>query len=97
MVKAVRTARFAPWSVPSHLPTAEALDQLLELEDVESITVEVHGGGPLDGSDLCTQVMIKAIAKVVSRLVIEFGEHFRLTRVRREPNGQMKDRDLTSY
>lgn len=42
--------------------------------------------------------MIQAIAKVVKRLVLEFGERFRLTRVRVEqPGGGTKERDLTSY
>ncbi|KAH9208132.1 hypothetical protein DL95DRAFT_415067 [Leptodontidium sp. 2 PMI_412] len=53
------------------------LKQLLACKKAEWIRVQIQGGGPLDCSDLRSQIKVKEIAKVVQELIVQFpGERF---------------------
>jgi hypothetical protein len=58
------------------------LKRLLACNQAERIKVEIQGGGPLDCSDLRSQIKIKEIAKVVQKLIVQFpGERFSIVKV----------------
>ena len=58
------------------------LQRLLACKNAEWIKVEIRGGGPLDCSDLRSQMKIKEIAKVVQKLIAQFpGERFSIVKV----------------
>jgi hypothetical protein len=57
------------------------LKRLLACKKAEWIKVEIQGGGPLDCSDLRSQIKIKEIAKVVQKLIVQFpGERFSIVK-----------------
>lgn len=57
------------------------LKRLLACKKAEWIKVQIQGGGPLDGSDLRSQIKIKEIAKVAQKLIAQFpGERFSIVK-----------------
>ena len=73
------------------------LKQLLEFTDAESISIEVRGGGALNGSDLRTQLKIKEMSGIVKELIKRFGDKFTIRKMRRDDDGQWATHDMRLY
>lgn len=73
------------------------LKQLYEFTNAESISIEVRGGGALNGSDLRTQLKIKEMSGIVKELIMRFGDKLAIRKMRRDDDGRWVTHDMRPY
>ena len=93
-----------PWAPTGlQLPkSVQDLRHLLTLNSLETIVIEVVGGGAQNGSDLRTQLKVREISGVVKRLMEKFGVHGVLkvqksTQINQLPNSNLPNYDITEW